>query len=72
MLKRVATVPAMRDVPSELAAAHWRELNARAEVDGLIVLARDRGMTWHQIAAAVGITRQGAMARYNRVCPRLE
>lgn len=63
--------PAMRDVPTALGEAHWRELEARRQVDALVILARFKGMTWNAIGGLIGTTPQGALARHNRAARRM-
>src|SRR5690606_42099326 len=63
--------PPMRDVPTLLVTAHARELELAAELDALVILARERGMSWAAIGASIGVTRQGAMARHARAVERL-
>ncbi len=65
------------DIPDDLLAAITLLAAARSEVDqleaGLLFAARAEGVTWAQIATALGLrTAQAAQQRHDRVLTRLE
>lgn len=47
----------IRDIHSEM-----EEVNKR--LDKAVIKARENGLTWHEIAKEIGITRQGAWAKW--------
>lgn len=63
--------PAMSAVPTALAEAIAAEAGHQVRVDALVLLAVERGMTWPAIAAALGVSRQGAQYRYRAALSRL-
>lgn len=65
------------ELPDDLCAAIGLLASARAEVDGLeaglLFVARAEGLTWAQIAEALGLhTAQAAQQRHERVLARLD
>jgi hypothetical protein len=71
-LKRLdGRTPAMSEISDMLPTAAAAEQERRAVTDALIVLARETGMTWHEIAGRIGTTRQGAYQRHARALNRI-
>ncbi|WP_433063716.1 DNA-binding protein [Dactylosporangium sp. CS-033363] len=75
-LWRANTDPDALDLPGDLLAAIALLAAARAELDqveaGLLFVARAEGLTWSQIAPALGLrTAQAAQQRHERVLGRL-
>lgn len=70
VLKRLGQVPAMLDVPTELATAHNDQENATRRTDALVILGRARGMTWDAIGGLLKVSKQGAKARHDAAVKR--
>ena len=60
----------MRDVPTELREASEAEQRSSRVVDALVILGRERGMSWTALGAALGVTKQGAIARHRAALRR--
>ncbi|MBF9128402.1 DNA-binding protein [Plantactinospora sp. S1510] len=76
-LWRAETDRSALELPDELLAAITLLAAARAEVDqleaGLLFVARAEGLTWAQVAQALGLrTAQAAQQRHERVLARLD
>jgi hypothetical protein len=65
-------IPAMSEVPALIAPVRNLGNVARDQLDALVILGRASGMTWQQIATALGTTRQGALQRHVRALKRVE
>ena len=74
--KRLRTIdgatPAMAGVRDLLAPARDLAEKSQQRADALLILARAAGATWSELGGALGTTRQGALARHDRVARKLE
>lgn len=60
------STPAMADVPTQLRQARALELAQLATVDALVVLCRERGLSWAAIAGLLQQSTGAARGRHRR------